>query len=190
MGSTSLANNFMCQVQKICHSSCQTCSILGDPNSCTACSSSLPSGLTYLTFSGYGSCVPDTSNVNYPNMALLQSVSSVTQLGASYLKNITFNGVNYATFNAYLGSSLLYTQNTILFQTLTSPTVTLSFSGIGYNHYNAYVRLSVLSTCSGANDSLVLTIGGVVKTFTVVSSQTILQSNLINHTLNSIQIII
>jgi hypothetical protein len=172
-GSTALTDDYRCEILTICSSTCASCTITDDPYSCTSCSSSLTNGLTYETFSGTGSCIPDISDPNYPNLQLLQIVDSNTNIGTSYLKSVTFNGITNSTNNTNIGS-ILYNPKLIAFHSLTSPVVTFSFSGIGFDHYKVYVRLSVSSTCSGHNDTLDLTVAGIKQTFTTVSGESVL----------------
>lgn len=70
-GSKAIVDDYRCQVLAICSSACATCNMLANPNSCTTCASSLANGLIYLTFGSSGTCTPDISDANYPNIKLL-----------------------------------------------------------------------------------------------------------------------
>ena len=67
--------------------------------SCSACQSILYTGLNYLSPGSEGECVPDISDVEYPNLQYLYSVDINSKLGNSYLKSLTKNNIKYSDIN-------------------------------------------------------------------------------------------
>jgi hypothetical protein len=150
----------LCVPTKLCHSTCGTCSIKGDPTKCSTCSSTFSSSFAYNTLTPPGSCTLPVAN----NAQLLMTVNKDTVLGTSPLKNITYNtSVTHSTSGTALSAlPSLFILNVIDFFTLSSNTVTFDFSFPDV-HRKLIVRARVLSECDtndGEDTTVQMTLSG------------------------------
>jgi hypothetical protein len=182
--------NYKCEPQEFCYSTCQSSSCISSANktSCTLCSSTKLSGLTFVSFSGSGSCVPDVYDATYPNIVFFSSIDKSSVLGNSSLKTITKNAIKYSTVNTSVSSLIYNSVNLINFDLLTANSIQFSFVGLGYDHYNIYLRLNAYCGCDGItqNSTLIISVDGLVIQSEVISStSTLVESNLVPHILNT-----
>ena len=60
------------------------------------------------------------------------------------------------------------------FDSLTSTSeVTFNFFNLGANHHKIFIRFNAYASCSGHNEGLIYTLGGVSTTIATVSTQII-----------------
>jgi hypothetical protein len=81
----------ICVLSHYCHSSCTTCTAKIDSAKCASCSSTVLSTLNFTSFTTEGSCIPDISNTNYPNIEIFTKIdrtTSVTSTGPLEAVNV------------------------------------------------------------------------------------------------------
>lgn len=135
--------------------------VKNDASSCSSC----PSTITQLSYdalpgvTGPGACSLTMTN----NAQLLMTVNKNTVLRTSSLKSVTYNALLHSTTGTLL-SSLLYTQDIIDFNSLTSNTVVFGFDFLPI-HKKLFVRAKVFTECSILqNQSLTMTLAGDIPT--------------------------
>lgn len=121
----------------LCHSSCDTCSIKEDQTKCSSCTSANLLYATPLPASGAaGSCTVATND----KWVEFMTINKNTVIGASALTSVTYNGNVVASTSGAALNTVIYTQSTIEFISLTSNTITFQLSSIP-THYRLFARV-------------------------------------------------
>jgi hypothetical protein len=159
-----------CLQTKFCHSSCTTCASLADSAQCSACSSTVLTGLAYYTLnSSVGSCHPIPTDTTYPNIYVLTSLNRDTAIGGGFLTGVKIGTINTTTTGTKL-SDLTFNAGLLLnFDTLTLSTITFYLTNLSLNHMGVYVRFRAKSLCqslTGKTQDIIVEIDGTSSTFT------------------------
>ena len=97
----------------------------------------------------------------------------------------------YSLANKALSEIIFNEGELINFDIFSSSSLTFGISNLGYNHYKAYFRVNGYSSCSGLNESLIISVDDTeVLSATITSSITVVETTLIEHTLNSVKLTI
>ena len=182
----------------MCHSSCApgdttslACAINNDPTQCKNCYSN--NVMFYPTPATAGTareCVPNATNNAHLNIDKLQFINGATTLGVNYLKSFLVGVTLFNTADTLSNLLLFSGINNLFFDVATFPVITFNFLGLGTDHYAVYIRVNAMTNCS-SSPLFKISVGVSVRSSPLVANNpTMIETNLINHVTDGLNVVL